>query len=68
MSEQAKIEMVRDGVMEIGEAAAFTRTSKSTIYELMQNGILPYTRIRSRRRIPVKALRDLLASELVVAG
>jgi len=57
-------ELVQDGLMTIREAVAFLRLGRSTLYELMERGDLPYACIGARRLIPRRALIDLAASHL----
>jgi excisionase family DNA binding protein len=44
------------GTMSIGEAAKFMGTSTDTVYRLLRNGKLPYTRVGTDRKIPRAAL------------
>jgi excisionase family DNA binding protein len=45
-----------------GEAAAALGLSRSRVYELMAQGVIPYRQIGSVRLIPRTALDNLLAS------
>ena len=56
--------LVEDGLVTVSEAAAFLRLSRSTVYELMNQGILAYAKIGRSRRIPRRALVELAAREL----
>ena len=58
-------EMVRDGFAEVAEAQEFLRLSRSTIYTLMDRGLLSFARFGRTRRIPWRALRDYAAAQLV---
>jgi excisionase family DNA binding protein len=49
----------------VSEAAHYTRLSRSTLYQLMTDGRLPYTTVGRRRLIPAKALDDLCSANLV---
>ena len=53
-----------DGALGIGEAEELSHLSRSTLYELMEAGRLPYTKIGRRRLIPRRALLRLLAEGL----
>lgn len=53
-----------DGLVTVSEAAGFLRISRSTVYVLMDQGILAYAKIGRSRRIPKRALIELVASEL----
>ena len=57
-------ELVQDGLLTIREAIAFLRLGRSTLYGLMERGVLPYVCIGARRLIPRRALVDLAASHL----
>lgn len=58
-------EMVADGLVRMPEAEKFLGLSRSKLYELMEQGTLPYVKIGRSRRIPRKALSELAASNLV---
>ena len=49
-----------EGAVSVNEAAAFLSVSRATIYVLMSTGELEFVRIRRTRRIPRKALYDLI--------
>src|SRR5258708_11453030 len=63
--------IVADGLMTVAECATFLRLGRSTIYNLMDSGSLPYVRLsgregrRAARRIPRKAVIALAAAHLV---
>jgi excisionase family DNA binding protein len=44
----------------VPEAAAATGIGKSTLYVLMDEGHLPFVKVRSRRIIPAAALQRLI--------
>lgn len=44
----------------IPEAAAYVRLSRTTLYALMNDGLLNYVKIRKARRIPLAALTALV--------
>lgn len=48
-------EIVADGLLTVKEAAAFLRLGRSTLYGLMDAGVLPYCRLGRARRIPRRA-------------
>lgn len=58
-------DLLSDGLVTVREAAAFLNLSRSTLYALMEQGRLPYTRIGRARRIPRRALIELAAANLV---
>ena len=60
--------LVEDGATDVPGAEAFTGLGRSTLYKLMETGKLPFIKIGKSRRIPRKALVDLLASGLVSQG
>lgn len=55
---------VADGLMNVSEAMAFLAVARSTLYQLMETGQLPYVKIGRARRIPRRALIQLAASNL----
>lgn len=58
-------ELLEDGVFTVEQAGEFSGWSRATLYSLMETGELPYSRVRRTRRIPKRALIDLLARNLV---
>ena len=57
-------ELVADGLLSIDEACEFLSVGRSTLYELMDAGKLPFTKIGRSRRIPRRALVELAAAGL----
>jgi excisionase family DNA binding protein len=57
--------LLADGVETPKSAAAFLRVSLAKIYQMMASCELEYTRLGRCRRIPRRALIDLLARGLV---
>jgi excisionase family DNA binding protein len=55
---------VEDGLVTLSEAAAFLRVSRSTVYALVDRGILAYAKIGRSMRVPKRALIELVAREL----
>jgi excisionase family DNA binding protein len=60
--------LLADGVETPRTAATFMRVSVAKVYQLMASGELAYTKIGRCRRIPRRALIDLLAYGLVDRG
>ncbi len=56
--------LVGDGLLKIPEAVDFLRVGRSKLYELMDEGQLPYVRIGRCRLIPRRALVALAAAHL----
>ena len=50
------------------EAAVTLGVSRRTIFRLIRSGDLATVRIRNTRRIPVSAMQDYVARNLVTAG
>lgn len=48
--------LASDGFVTVSEAAEFLSVGRSTIYVLMDRGLLPFTTIQRCRRIPRRAL------------
>ena len=57
-------EIVRSGLVNVTQAGQFLGVGKSMIYQLMDQGELPYVKIGSARRIPINALQDFATSNL----
>ena len=55
---------IADGLVTTKEAAAFLHLSRSTLYEMMNNGELRYVKLGRSRRIPRKAVIELAAGGL----
>lgn len=51
-------ELVDAGLLRVPEVAEMLAVSKSTIYLLMENGEMPYVRVRGARRIPKRAVTE----------
>lgn len=62
----ASRQLVEDGLLSIDEAMAFLSVSRSTLYELMDKGMLPWSKIGRSRRIPRRALVQL--AQLTLRG
>jgi len=60
-----KCDLVKDGLVDASEASQFTGLGKTKLYELMTNGTLPYVKIGAARRIPRRALIELMSQNLV---
>lgn len=60
-----KEKMIESGMMTVKEAANFLRLSRSTLYTLMDQGKLCYSKIGGSRRIPSKAIHLLAATNLI---
>jgi excisionase family DNA binding protein len=55
------VEMLQDGALGIKEAQTFSGVSRTTLYELMGQGRLPFVKVGARRLIPRRALIEVLA-------
>jgi excisionase family DNA binding protein len=62
-----RLQIARDGGGDVREAAQFLGLSRSTVYKLMDAGLLPYAKIAGRRIIPRAAMVRLLA-EAITTG
>ncbi len=60
------LSMVREGAMSVEEAMSFTGMGRSSLYEAMARGELPYIKIGAGRRIPRRALELWLAKHLMI--
>jgi excisionase family DNA binding protein len=57
-------DLVAEGVYTLEEAARLLTVNVRTVYEYMDKGIIPWTKVGGRRKIPVVALRRYLARGL----
>lgn len=57
-------ELVSDGLVSIAAAMRFLTLSRSTVYQMMDNGALMYVKLGRARRIPKRALVELAARNL----
>ena len=62
---EENLDLVKRGMLRLSEAGDFLGISRSALYQLMERGELPYTKIGTSRRIPKQALMELAASGLV---
>jgi len=60
-----KNDLLTDGLQRISETARFLGISRSHVYQLINAGRIPTVRIGRSRRIPIKAVRDFAADNLV---
>jgi excisionase family DNA binding protein len=58
-------DLVTEGLQRISETARFLGVSRSLVYRLINAGVLPTVRIGRSRRIPIRAVRELAAANLV---
>jgi excisionase family DNA binding protein len=58
--------IIGDGLERIGEAARFLGLSRSSIYKLIAQGVLPSVKIGNSRRVPVRAVRELARDNLTL--
>jgi excisionase family DNA binding protein len=61
-------DLAADGLASLREAGRFLSVSRTTLYELMNDGALPYCKIRGARRIPWAALKAFAAESIVGSG
>ena len=57
-------ELVGDGLVSVPAGAAFLGLSRSKLYTLMDEGVLPYVKLGRARRIPKRALIELASRNL----
>lgn len=63
-----KEQTVLDGLVSIEDAMSFLSVGRSTIYELMDRGMLAYAKIGRSRRIPKRSLVWLAQENLKGGG
>ena len=59
MQQLSNAQLVEDGLVSLEDAMAFLAIGRSTLYELMDQGKLPWAKIGRSRRIPRRALIQL---------
>ena len=57
-------ELVADGLLSVKACALFLGVSRSTVYQMMDAGLLCYAKLGRSRRIPKRAIIELAAREL----
>ena len=65
LSREAR-ELLEDGLMGVSEAAKWFGVSRSTLYNMMGRGQVPFVRLGGKRLIPRRSLVNLAAEHLVV--
>jgi len=65
---EERLKMAEEGFLTISDAERFTGMKRSTLYNLMQDGTLPYAKVGKARRIPKKSLIEFMAGNLVLRG
>ena len=61
----ANADLVQDGLDRVADVARFLKLSPSTVYGMMDRGLLPYVKIGKARRVPHRAVVELAAGSLV---
>jgi len=59
------IELVAGGLDRVPEVARFLGLSRSKVYQLMDDGCLPYVKVGKCRRIPHQAVLEFAARQIV---
>jgi excisionase family DNA binding protein len=57
-------DMLAGGFDRVADVAATLSLSRSQVYRLIDSGVLPAVRVGSARRVPRRAVRDLLVRQL----
>lgn len=60
--------LVENGFMTIPEASQFLRVSRSSVYNLCRSGALRFAKFGDSRRIPLDAVRQYAAGQLVASS
>lgn len=68
METPQSVEVVSEGLATVAEASDFLSLSRSTLYNLMDAGNLPYVKLGRARRIPRRSLHELAAQNLTLAS
>jgi excisionase family DNA binding protein len=64
MAKPGADELLTDGLDRVSEVAGFLRVSRSQVYRMLDEGLLPSVRIGNARRVPRRAVRELLLRQL----
>jgi excisionase family DNA binding protein len=62
------MQLVENGFLTIPEASRFLRVSRSSVYNLCRSGALRFAKFGDSRRIPLDAVKQYAAGQLVAAG
>ena len=65
MNTSTSHDLVTEGLQRISDTARFLGVSRSLVYRLINSGVLPTVRIGRSRRIPIRAVHELAAANLV---
>jgi excisionase family DNA binding protein len=57
-------ELAAEGLMTVREAQRFLGISRSKLYQLMGDGVIPFVLVGAGRRIPKAALVEFIAQNL----
>lgn len=58
------VDELDQGLLTVAEAAEMLHVCRTTVYGLMERGLLQYVKIGKARRIPKAAIRDLISRNL----
>jgi excisionase family DNA binding protein len=58
-------DLVLDGLDRVADVARFLKLSQSTVYDLLDRGLLPSIKIGKSRRVPHRAVLELATKGLV---
>ena len=65
MRRTAENEIILDGLERVSDTARFLGMSRSHIYRLIKDGVIPSVKIGKSRRVPVRAVRQLALDSMV---
>lgn len=65
MSRTLESEIIRDGLERVSDTARFLGMSRSYVYRLIKDGVIPSVKIGKSRRVPVRAVRQLALDNMV---
>jgi excisionase family DNA binding protein len=66
MSATDKHNIISEGLERVSDAALFLGVSRSSVYKLITLGILPSVKLGNSRRVPIRAVRELVLDRLVI--
>ena len=59
-------DLLSDGLERVADAAKWLGVSKSLVYTLIRNGVLPSVLLGNSRRVPIRAVREFARQNVVL--
>ena len=68
MNTTDKHNIISEGLERVSDAARFLGISRSSVYKLIASGIMPSVKFGNSRRVPIRAVRELVLDRLVITS